>query len=75
MAAAKVGLDDTMELLSPVLGAGEEDPDQSALSAALTAKLGLFDLKKPSPKMSLGVELLTRDVKSFRGIRSSPMDT
>ena len=38
-------------------------------------KLGLSDLKKPPPTMSPGVELLTRDVKSCRGIRSSPMDT
>ena len=44
----------------------------SALSAALKAKPGLSDLKKPPPTMSPGVELLTRDVKSCRG---SPMDT
>ena len=35
MAAAKLGLDETMELLSRGLGAGEEDSDLSALSAAL----------------------------------------
>ena len=64
-----------MELLFRVFGAGEEDPDLSALSAALKAKLGLSDLKKPPPTMSLGVELFTRDVKSCKGIRSSPMDT
>ena len=75
MAAPKLGLDETIELLSRVLGAGDEDPDVSALSAALKTKLGLSDLKKPPPTMSPGVELLTRDVKSCRGIRSSPMDT
>ena len=75
MAAPKLGLDETMELLSRVLGAGDEDPDLSALSAALNTKLGLSDLKKPLPTMSPRVELLTRDVKSCRGIRSSPMDT
>ena len=75
MAAPKLGLDETMELLSRVLGAGDEDPDLSALSAALKTKLGLSDLKKPPPTMSPGVEPLTRDVKSCRGIRSSPMDT
>ena len=32
MAAPKLGLDETMELLSRVLGAGDEDPDLSALS-------------------------------------------
>ena len=61
--------------LSRVLGTGDEDPDLSALSAALKTKLGLADLKKPPPTMSPGVELLTRDVKSCKGIRSSPMDT
>ena len=75
MAAAKLGLDETMELISPVLGAGHEDPDLSALSAALKTKLGLSDLKQPQPTMSAGVELLTRDVKSCRGICRSPMVT
>ena len=74
-AATKLGLDETMELLSRVLGAGDEDPDLSALSAALKTKLGLSDLKKPPPTMSPGVGMLTRDVKSCRDIRSSPMDT
>ena len=60
---------------SRVLGAGDEDPDLSALSAALKTKLGLSDLKKPSPTMSCCVDLLTWDVKSCRGIRSSRMDT
>ena len=73
-AAPKLGIDETMELLSRVLGAGDEDPDVSALSAALKTKFGLSDLKKPPPTMSPGVELLTRDVKSCRGIRSSPME-
>ena len=75
MAAPKLRLDETMELLSRVLGAGEEDPDLSALSAALKAKPGLSDLKKPPPTMSPGVKLLTRDLKSCRGISSSLMDT
>ena len=43
MAAPKLGLDETMEL-----GAGDEDPDLSALSEALKAKLGLSELKKPA---------------------------
>ena len=47
MAASKLGLNETMELLFRVLGAGEEDPDLSAVSAALKAKLGLSVLKKP----------------------------
>ena len=75
MAAAELGLDGTVELLSRVLGAGDKDHDLSALSAALKAKLGLSDLKKPPPTMSPVVEVLTRDVKSCRGIRSSPMET
>ena len=75
MAAPKLGLDETMDLLSRVLGAGDEDPDLHALSAALKTKLGLSDLKKPPPTMSPGVKVLTRDVKSCRGMRSSPMDT
>ena len=37
--------------------------------------MGLSGLKKHPPSMSQGVELLTREVKSCRGIRSSPMDT
>ena len=64
-----------MELLSRVLGAGDEDPDLSALSAALKAILGLSELKKPPSTMSPGVELLTRGMKICRGIRSTPLDT
>ena len=75
MAAPELGLDETMELLSRVLGAGDENRDLSALSAALKTKFGLFDLKKPPPSMSPGVELLNKDVKSCRDIRSSPMET
>ena len=75
MAAPKLGLNETMELLSRVLCARDEDPDLSALSAVLKTKLGLSDLKKPPPTMSPSVELLTRDVKSCRGIRNSAMDT
>ena len=75
MAAPKLGLDETMELLSRVLGAGDEDPDLSALSAALKAEPGLSELKKPPSIMSPGVEILTRAVKSCRGILSTPLDT
>ena len=75
MAAPKLCLDETMDLLSQVLGAGDEDPDLNAWSAALKTKLGLSDLKKPPPTMSPGSALLTRDVKSCGGIRSSPMDS
>ena len=75
MAAPKLGLHETMELLFRVLGAGDEDPDLSALSVALKAKIRLSDLEKPPPTMSLGVELFTTDVKCCRGIRTSPMDT
>ena len=75
MAAPNLDLDDTMDLLSRVLGEGDEDPDLSALSAALKTKSGLPNLKKPPPTMSPGVQLLTRDVKSCRDIRSSRMDT
>ena len=55
MAAPKLGLDETMELLSRVLGSGDEDPDLSALTAALKAKLGLSELEKPPSTMSPGV--------------------
>ena len=75
MAAPVLGLGETMELLFGVLGASDEDADLSALSAARQTKIGPSDLKKPPSTMSPGVELLTRDVKSCRGIRSSPMDT
>ena len=75
MAALELGVDETMQLLLRVLGACDEDPDLSALSAPLKTKLGLSNFKKPPPTMSLGVELLTKDVNSCRGIRSSPMFT
>ena len=75
MAAPKLGLDETMDLLSRVLGAGNEDPHLSALSAPLKTKLGLPYLKKPPPTVSPGFELLTKDVKSCRGIGRSPMHT
>ena len=75
MAPPNLGLDETMELLSRVLGPGDEDPDLTAPSAALKAKLGLSELKRPPSTMSPGVELLTRGVKSCRGIRSTPLDT
>ena len=44
-AAPKLPLDETMELLSGVLGGGDEDPDLGALSEALKVNLGLSDLK------------------------------
>ena len=72
MAAPKLGLNETMEFLSRFLGAGDEDRDLSALSAALKSKLGLTELKEPPASMSPGVELLTQDVKSYREIRSIP---
>ena len=74
MAAAKVGLGETMELYFWVLGAGDENPDLSAMSAALKTKLWLSNLEKPPPTVSPGVEPLTREVKSCEGLRSSPMD-
>ena len=69
-----LGLDETVELLTRIPGGHEEDPDLSALFTALKTKLGLCDLKKPSSTMSLRVALLTRDLKSCRGIHSSPME-
>ena len=54
MAAPKLGLDDTMELRSRVLGAGDEEPDLSALSSALKTKLGPSDListQLPCPRV------------------------
>ena len=35
----------------------------------------LFDSKKHPPTMSLGVKMLTKDVKNCKGIRSSSMGT
>ena len=75
MAAPKLNLNETTNLLSRVPGAGDENSDLSPLSAALKTKLGVSDLKKPPSPMYSGVVLLSRDVKSCRGIRSSPMDT
>ena len=75
MAAPKLGLDETIKILSQVLGAGDDDLDLSALSGALKAKLGLSEQKKPPSTMSPGVELLTRGVKGCRGIRSTSLDT
>ena len=75
MAAPKLGLVETMELLFRFLGAADEDQDLSAPSAALKKKLRHSDLRKPPPTMFPGVELLTRDVKGCGGIRSSRMDT
>ena len=66
--------DETVELLTNIVGASEEDPNLSALSAALKSTLGLSDLERPPNSMSLGVELLTCEVQSCRGIRVSPKD-
>ena len=64
----------TMELLSRVLGAADEDPDLSAPSAALKAKLGLSNLKKPPPyhvplcgNFDRGVEELQRHLRLSYG--------
>ena len=72
--APKLALDQNVELLTRVLGGRKEDRDLSALSAALKTKLRPFDLKRRPSAMSSGLELLTRDVKSFRAICSSPRD-
>ena len=69
----KFGLDETVEPLTKLLRGNEEDPDLSALSAALKGKLGLADWKHP-PTMSPGVEALTRNVESCQGICTSRMD-
>ena len=47
--APKLGFDETVELLTRVMGASEEDPDLSSLSAALKNKLRLPDVRKPPP--------------------------
>ena len=70
----KLHLNVTMELLTRVLGASDEDAHLSALSPALKTELWLSNLNKPSPTRSPSVGLLTRGVKSCRCIRSSPMD-
>ena len=71
----KLGFDETVELLTRVFGASEEDPELSALCAAFKTNPGLSDLEKPQSTMAPRVKLLTKDMKSSRGIRSSPMDT
>ena len=71
----KLGLDETVELLTRVLGAREEVLYLGALAAALKTKQGFADLKKPLSTMSPGVELLPRDVQSCQGIHSSLLDT
>ena len=74
MATPKLSLDETMESLSRVLGAGDEDPDLSALSAALKTKLALSDLKKLPPTMSPGVELSNREsCRSFAATQWTPV--
>ena len=66
MSAPNLHRDETMDLLSRVLGAGDEDPDLSALSAALKTKLGLSNLESPPSTISPAAELLTRDVKAAK---------
>ena len=61
----KLGLDDTVELLTKILGASDEDPDLNTFSVPLKTNLGLPDLKKSPSTMSRGMELLTTDVKSY----------
>ena len=73
--AIKLGLDEAVELLARVLGANKEDPDLSALSAALKTKLGVFHLKKLPPTVSPGAELLAKDVKGYQGICGPAMYT
>ena len=73
--APKLGVDETVELLTKVVGAKEEDPHLSDLFAALKTQLGFSDLTKPPPTISHGVELLSRDVKSQRGICNSLVGT
>ena len=57
--ACKLRLNETVALLNRVLGASEEDPDLTALSAALKTKLGASDLKKPPPTLSSPLDLLS----------------
>ena len=71
----RISLDKTVKVLAKVLGAGDDDPDLTALWAALKATLGLSNLKKPPVTLSPGVETLARNVKICRGIRSKPRDS
>ena len=57
MAAPKLGLDETMELFSRVLVAGDEDPDLSALSAALKLGRSWRDKQPPSKRTSANCAL------------------
>ena len=79
MAAPNVGVDETMELISQVLGAGKEDSDLSALSAPLKAELGLSDLVKLPPTkaplcgtVNQGCEELRRHPQLPNGHLSKP---
>ena len=49
MAAPTLRLDDTMELLSRVLGAGDDYPVLNALSAALKGKTGALRFEEAPP--------------------------
>ena len=75
IAAPKLGLHETVELLTSVFGASKGDPYLSALSAALKTKMGLPDRKRAPSYHVPRLHLLMRDVKSCRGIHSSPRDT
>ena len=70
-----MGFDETVQILTRVLGASEQDPDLSALSAALKIELRLADLRRHPCTMLPGVELLTRNLKSWQRIRRPPMAT
>ena len=63
-----------VEVPAKVFGANDEDPDLSALSTARKTNLGLAHLNKLPATMSRGADPLTTDVKSRRGIHTTPMD-
>ena len=65
----KLALDETMELLTKVLGAA------TLTLEALKMKLGLCELKKFTANLSSGVGLLTRSVKSCGGIYNKYLDS
>ena len=64
-------LDRTAELLAKLLS-GSEDPDVTALSEAVKAKLGITEpLPKPAPLLpSPGLSTLADDLKRSRVLRS-----
>ena len=72
---SKFGLDETVQLQTKVLGAGDEEADLSVLSAASKTKLGMVNLNRPLAIISPCVEVLTRDVKSYGGIHRAPLES